>query len=101
MDVARSINNVPIRLNDERWRHIVTGHPELVRQGDGLLRAVADPDYVFAGLAGELLAARRVGELWLVVAYREVSEQDGFVITAYLTRRDPSLRRMVVWTRQS
>ena len=101
MDFARSINNVPIRLNDERWRHIVMGHPELQALRDAVIQAIHDPEAVFAGVAGELLAARSMGELWVVVAYREVSERDGFVITAYLTRRDPSLRRTIVWIRRS
>jgi hypothetical protein len=35
---------------------------------------------------------------FLVVPYREVSKDDGFVLTAYLTSR-PSTSRSVVWKR--
>lgn len=34
----------------------------------------------------------------MVVAYREVSLEDGFVLTAYLTSR-PSVRRIMLWKR--
>jgi len=52
---------------------------------------------------GELLAIRFYAETplarkFLVVAYREVSPEDGFVITAYLARR-PSSRRTTLWKR--
>jgi hypothetical protein len=29
MILAKSKNGVPIRLTDERWAHILIGHPEL------------------------------------------------------------------------
>ncbi len=29
MDFAISINKVPVRLTEERWHHISTGHPEI------------------------------------------------------------------------
>jgi hypothetical protein len=50
------------------------------------------------GVNGELLAVKQVAEgKWMVVAYREL-EQDGFIITAFLTRRERSLeKRTQVW----
>ena len=52
---------------------------------------------------GELLAIRFYPETpltskFLVVAYQEVSAEDGFILTAYLTSR-PSLRREILWKR--
>lgn len=35
---------------------------------------------------------------FLVVAYRELGPEDGFILTAYLTGR-PSDRRVVLWKR--
>jgi hypothetical protein len=51
----------------------------------------------------EWLAIRRytrtpMGEKYVVVAYREMSTEDGFILTAYLSRR-PSSRREVLWKR--
>jgi hypothetical protein len=51
------------------------------------------------GGAEELLAVREVevGK-WLIVVYRELQD-DGFIITAFLTRRARSLeRRRMVWS---
>ncbi len=63
-----------------------------------LLETVAEPERVLAGGAGELLAVRQAGVgKWLVVVYRELGE-DGFVITAFLSRRERSLnRREQLW----
>ena len=63
-----------------------------------MIAAIAEPIRIFAGAAGELLVVREL-ELgkYIVVVYREL-EEDGFVITAFLTRRMRSLeRRRQIW----
>jgi len=100
MNVVLSINNLPIRLTDERWAHIVAEHAELTAMQSDILETIANPQRVLEGSAGELLAIREV-ELgkWLVVVYR-VDKADGFIITAFLTRRVRSLeKRRVLWSR--
>lgn len=85
MLLVRSRNGVPVRLTEER-------------------ETLAEPDMIpEVGDFGELLAARLytetpLGEKYVVVAYREVSVEDGFILTAYLTRR-PSSRRETLWKR--
>lgn len=64
---------------------------------------IAEPDFIQAGDSDELLAIRlyeatQLGRKYVVVAYREISDTDGFILTAYLTRR-PSQQREVLWTR--
>lgn len=89
---------MPIRLTAERWGHIMDEHRELDGLQLAVLDAVSDPERVLAGGAGELLAVKihEPGK-WLVVVYRE-AEDDGFVITAFLTRRFRSLdRRQQLW----
>jgi hypothetical protein len=49
MDVARSVNGVPIRLTDERWGHIVNAHDDLAGYDEDCLQAIEDPDLIFAG----------------------------------------------------
>lgn len=103
MAPVRSIGGVPIRLTEEQWQHIVAGHPEMANERDRVLQTIEAPDLVQAGDFGELLAIRHwsltaFGSKFVVVAYREVERTDGFVLTAYLTRR-PSRSRTVVWTR--
>jgi hypothetical protein len=63
---------------------------------------VAEPDLIQQRDSGELLAVRRFEETpltakFLVVPYREVSAEDGFVLTAYLTSRPSSSRRPGRW----
>jgi hypothetical protein len=98
-DITPSKNGVPVRLPDERWSHIEHEHDDLVGLRDDVLRTVSKPDRILAGGLGELLAVRQVEEdKWLVVVYKEPSPSDGFVITAYLTRRLRQLeRRTVLW----
>jgi hypothetical protein len=104
VELARSINGVPVRLTDERWEHILTQHPEMDGQRERILEAIADPDLIQKGDYRALLSLRHyprtpLGAKYLTVAYREASADDGFVLTAYLTRR-PSARRESVWKRQ-
>ena len=97
-DAVTSRAGVPIRLPDERWVHITEEHCELAGMRLDVLDTVAGPTRVLAGAEGELLALREQEPAkWLVVVYREL-EEDGFVITAFLTRRVRSLdRRRQVW----
>ncbi len=64
-----------------------------------ILQTIQEPDEVYAGKYGELLAVREVEpKKYMVVVYREVNLEDGFVITAFFTRRDSVFRRRVrVW----
>ncbi|WP_447862412.1 hypothetical protein [Nitrospira calida] len=93
-----SKNNKAIRLTDERWVHITEEHAELAGMRLEVLEAVAEPGRILQGGEGELLAVRElaVGK-FLVVVYREL-ETDGFIITAFVTRRAASLnRRKQLW----
>jgi hypothetical protein len=96
--IARSVNGVPVRLTDERWVHITEEHCELAGLRPDVLETVAHPEWVVAGGAGELLALREMeAGKWLVAVYREIGD-DGFVITAFLTRRKAALeRRKQLW----
>lgn len=93
-----SKNGVLIRLTDERWAHIAEEHCELAGYRDLVLETVQAPQRVLAGHAGELLAVREfeTGK-FLVVVYRE-GDSDGFIITAFWTRRWATLnRRKQLW----
>ncbi len=103
MWVVYSRNGVPVRLTDERWQHIITRHPEMLGLQEQVLETVSEPDLIQQGDYGELLAIRFYPETpltskFLVVAYREMGSDDGFVLTSYLTNR-PSPRRRVLWKR--
>ena len=96
--IAKSKNGVIIRLTDERWSHICEEHAELAGLRFDVLETVAEPERIVGGAAGELLALKKQTDgKMLVVVYRE-DAGDGFVITAFLTRREASLnRRKPLW----
>ncbi len=96
--VAVSTNQVSIRLTDERWAHITEEHSELAGLRLEVLEAVSEPVRVVAGTEGELLAIREMEPgKYLVAVYRETGD-DGFVITAFLTRRIRLLeKRRQIW----
>jgi hypothetical protein len=96
MDVARSVNGVPIRLSYERWYHIVENHDDLASTFHEVLDTIEEPEIVVRGSHGALKAGRSMGrKKWLVVIYRELSKRDGFVITAYFLARKP--QGEVIW----
>jgi hypothetical protein len=101
-DQSTSKNGTPIRLTQERWEHIITGHAELAELRQQILGTVTDPERILAGNSDELLAVSEIASgKWLVVIYHE-SDSDGFIITAFLTRRYRTLaKRKVLWSRPS
>jgi len=95
---AYSVNGIPIRLSHERWYHVVESHDDLASHFDEVLDTIESPDLVLRGSSGALKAARNVGRgKWLVVIYRELSKQNGFVITAYFLETRP--KGEAVWQR--
>ena len=98
VEVVKSINKIPIRLTDERWAHVTEEHCELAGLREDVLETVANPLRIIEGHHGELLAIREIYKgAFLVVVYREVNE-DGFIITAFLTKRIISFaRRKQIW----
>jgi hypothetical protein len=98
VSVVLSKNGVPIRLTDERWAHIIEEHGELADLRQEVLRTVAKPERIVEGKARELLALRELENgKSLVVVYRELVD-DGFVITAFSTRRLRSFeKRRQIW----
>lgn len=98
MRIAFSVNGVPIRLQEERWRdHITFRHPELKDSLESVLETIGKPGLIQQGDVGTLLAIRQFHDKYLVVIYKEVNRVDGFVLTAYFTKR--LRRRLVLWKR--
>lgn len=97
--VAISINGVPIRLTAERWEHITVGHPELKDLYESVINAISTPESIRLGNNNEYLALKKANDnKYIVVVYRETNKKDGFVITAFLTKRIKQIqRRPQVW----
>jgi hypothetical protein len=105
MDIAISKNNVPIRLTPERWQHITTGHPEIADFYFEILETVENPKIIYEGNVGGLIAVsfkfENTGK-FIVVIYKEVSREDGFVITAFLSNKELKFdKKKVVWEQNS
>src|ERR1041384_5194533 len=91
-----SINNVPIRLTDERWEHIVDRHPYMTTYYETMLAAVEGPEYILRGQRGTLQAVVSLSRRsFLHVMYRELHSDDGFIISAYIKPR--LNRRLIIW----
>ena len=97
-ETVTSKNGASIRLTDERWVHITEEHAELAGYKWDVLETLAAPERILAGGMGELLALKKQTDgKTLVAVYRE-DQPDGFVITAFLTRREAALnRRKQLW----
>jgi len=103
MWIADSKSGAHIRLTEERWRHITCRHPEMQATRGCVLETLADPEWIQGGDYGEFLAIRYYADTalagkYLVVVYRELAAYEGFILTAYLTKR-PSARRVTLWKR--
>jgi len=101
MRISFSKNGVPVRITEERFDHISRNHPELKNRLNELAETINDPDIVQKGDAGDLLAIKKFAHTpvkdnkYLVAVYKELTAQDGFVLTAYYT--SILRRRMVLW----
>jgi hypothetical protein len=103
MQVVKSVAGIPIRLTEERTEHIGRRHPEMIGQGEKILETISSPAYVQEGDSRTLIAVRHYPQTPLTekhccVVYRELNEEEGFILTAYFTNR-PAEWRTVVWKR--
>lgn len=99
MTTVLSKNKVPIRVPEERWLHITEEHSELAGYYFDVLEAVQDPIFIYKGNSGELLAGKKMEDnKYLIVIYKEIAQDDGFIITAFLTKRIVQIeRREKIW----
>jgi len=57
---ATSQNGVLIRLTEERWKHIISGHSELVSYQAEILETIRYPEKILVGNHQELLAVKQI-----------------------------------------
>ena len=104
MEIATtsSKNGILIHLTEERWKHIILMHPNLTDKQKQVLNTVKNPEYIFKGGAGELLAVSKFYKrAYLVVVYKE-QVSDGFIITAFDTTDVIWLfKKELIWTKDS
>lgn len=101
------MKGIPIRLTEERWFHIAKHHPELKRLRRLVSKTVTKPDRLFFFAAiRDFAAVAKHSELLklgiapnLVVHYKEVSDQDGFIVTAFPISEWRMRRKFGNWQR--
>ena len=98
MDIAKSVNGIPIRITYERWFHIIENHDDLAGRFGEILNTVEYPDYVIEGYGDALIALKEleIGK-YLAVVYKEFDSEDGFIITAYITSKIKIERQVILW----
>ncbi len=97
LDIVKSKDNVPIRLTDERWyEHILSEHPYMNRFYNDVLETIENPEIILRGYRGSKVALLNVGRRqWLHVIYREISQDDGFIISAYI--KSKFNKNTIIW----
>ncbi len=100
LNTTYSVNNVAIRLTDERWTHIVENHDDMAGYYDAVLQTMEDADYVIKGYGGASIAIQEVKRnKLLAVVYKEFDD-DGFLITAYFTRKIKLEKEEILWKKK-
>ena len=99
VEVAISKNEVPIRLMPERWNHIIESHSEMAGYYFEVLEMVENPDAIYEGRMGEYIAIRELKKnKYIVVIYKEISKNDGFIITSFVTKKRKQFeKRKIIW----
>lgn len=103
---VNSKNNVSIRLTEERWKHITISHIDMEGNQKSLQETVQDPDIILRGVLDEVRAVKffqktHLGPKYLVAAYKEVDNEEGFILTAYKASKINKIkRRGIIWGRQ-
>lgn len=103
MQVVFSKSNIPIRITKERWDHVFLGHPEMKNYAKEILETLSNPNFIFEGGSFEKIAVKDyLNELgkFIVVVYKEVNEEDGFLVTSFLISKLSRLeKKKLIWKR--
>lgn len=108
-ETVESVNHVPIRLTEERWNHIIEHHHELKHFKKEELSTITDPERFYFSpktVKSNFATVRSFKKLTkiglselLVVHYRELSEHDGFILTAFPMSSKTLRRKFAKWQR--
>ncbi len=105
MTIAISKNNIPIRLTDERWLHITTGHPEIAGYYYEIFETIEDADIIYQGNNEAKIAIKKFQERsdkFVIVVYKETDTNDGFVITAHFSNHQQHFqKKKILWKPQN
>ena len=77
---------------------IIENHDDLASYFHDVLDTVENPEFVIQGNKGTLKATKNMGKKkWIVVIYKELPKEDGFIITSYFLPGKP--KGKIIWKR--
>jgi len=80
MDFIYSVNKIQIRISKERWFHVTEGHPEMAGLFYDVLTTIAEPEIIYKGNYGELLAVKKLNDKFIIAVYKEPESLSGFLL---------------------
>jgi hypothetical protein len=105
MATITSPSGSQIRLTDERWQHITIGHPEISDYYYEILETIQSPQIIYKGNNDAKIAVKKFKERndkFVVVIYKEISGNEGFIITAYFSnKKEEFKRKQILWDQLS
>lgn len=91
-----------IRITYKQWSHILENHDYMAGQFNIVLETINSPDEIIQATTGEALALKKyqktgISSKTCVSIYKE--EQNGFLITAFLTSKPETLYKKaeIIW----
>jgi hypothetical protein len=85
--------------------HITIGHPEIADYYYEMLEAIESPEVIYEGINDALIAIKKINESsekFIIVIYKEISQTDGFIITAYISNQEQKFnKKKIIWKQQS
>ena len=98
IDIVKSKNGIKIRITEERWFHITENHDDIAGFYDDILDCIENPDIIIKGYNDALVALKLFSDnKYLAQVYKETSEEDGFIITAYFTSKLKLEKEEIIW----
>ena len=80
------------------------GHPEISDYYYEILEAIENPEIIYEGNDDAKIAVKKIQERkdkFVVVIYKELSDKDGFIITAYFSNKEPEFKKKKIsWEQQ-
>ena len=76
-------------------------HDDIAGRFSEILNTVEYPDYVIKGYENALVALKELeSRKYFAIVYKELSNEDGFIITAYITSKIKIEKQVILWQRQ-
>lgn len=85
--IILNINNKSIRLTSKQWKHIVYRHPEICNKINEIESTLKFPDYIKKEENIQKYYKYLKEEAKYMMIAVKILNGDGFVITAYTTRK--------------